>query len=89
MGASTTKYFDNSDLDSTENFINISPDTNLSYNFKVADFTIKLYEELRSSLNPVDARTPTDNNPEKFGRFVNNVGADVVGQGILEIQYWS
>ncbi len=77
LGLGYSKYIKNPQLDSVRNFINISPDTEISFTAYVEDFTIEAYDRLAYSVDATDALLPNNNNPIDYGRFINLAGVNV------------
>ncbi|MEO0793559.1 MAG: hypothetical protein AAFX93_00265 [Verrucomicrobiota bacterium] len=81
VGIGYNKYLRTPELDSINNFLNISPDTELSFTVFIDDVTMEFYERLSYSVDATDAFAiqggVVSNNPLDYGRFVNQVGVDL------------
>lgn len=86
LGTSFSKYFDHSELDSSHNFLTLSPDSQLSLNAQIGDILFTLYDKLAYSVDPVDSRTPTaggnfEVNVSRYSRFENQAGLSAQWEG--------
>lgn len=83
IGASMSKYVNNTDLDSYNNFLTLSPDTNITLNVQAGDVLFTAYERLAYSINPVDTRVPgaPTTSVDKYARFTNTAGLDASWKG--------
>lgn len=70
------KYFDNSNLDSST--LLVSPDTALSVDIFIKDFTITLYDNFSYQESPFEENL---NNISRFRRFTNALGTNIVWNG--------
>lgn len=87
FGIAYRKYLNNPELDSGNNFVDIKPDSRLSFDLFAGNFTITLQDELQFSSDPTDAfvvdpsSDPNDPNVIfdvfEFSRF-NNFAAIIV-----------
>ena len=80
-GASYQKYMNNSELDSQNNFVQISPDSNLKFTILISDIILELYDSLSYSIDPtdafaVDSSGSVDISVTRYGRFDNTIGVD-------------
>ena len=77
-------YLDNTELNSNENFLDISPGSELALKWWIKVFTFKIYVQFSYSIDSADARVfdPTSstilNNVTDFGRIENRAGLDVL-----------
>ncbi len=77
------QYLDHPQLDSVNNFIKLTPDTELEFTVLVKTFTFRFYDKLSYATNPTDSialNTTTgeiDFNVLQYGRFENTGGVDV------------
>lgn len=77
LGIGYSKYLRNPELDSSRNFLNINPDTEISFTAYVEDFTIEIFDRLAYTVDATDALLPNNDNPIDFGRFINLAGINV------------
>lgn len=77
LGVGYSKYLRNSQLDSSRNFLNINPDTEISFVAMVDDFIIEVYDRLSYTVDATGALLPGNNNPIDYGRFTNLAGINV------------
>lgn len=77
IGLGYSKYLHNPELDSARNFLNINPDTEISFTAYVEDFTIEAYDRIVYTVDATDALLPNNNNPIDYGRFINIAGLNI------------
>lgn len=77
VGLGYSKYLHNPELDSSRNFLNINPDTEISFTGYVEDFTIEVFDRIAYTVDATDALLPGNNNPIDYGRFINIAGINV------------
>lgn len=81
LGVGYRKYIRNPELDSINNFLSISPNTELAFTVFVDDVTFEFYDRLSYSVDASDAiglnGFTVNDNPLDFGRFTNVVGVDI------------
>lgn len=77
VGLGYSKYLSNPELDSSNNFLNINPDTEISFTAFVEDFTIEVFDRITYTVDATDALLPNNNNPIDYGRFINLAGINV------------
>lgn len=77
------QYLDHPQLDSANNFIKLTPDTELDFTVLVKTFTFRFYDKLSYATNPTDSIAVDPNTGEinfnvlQYGRFENTAGVDV------------
>lgn len=83
LGLSFAKYLKHSELDSSNSFLNLSPDTTLAFDVRVGSFDIQVYDNLGFSADPTDSIVvdPLTQEVEfevlQYNRFSNTAGIDV------------
>ncbi|WP_309384255.1 hypothetical protein [Cerasicoccus frondis] len=80
IGMGYEKYIRNPELDSINNFLNITPDTKIAFTVFIDDVTLEFYDRLSYSVDAADAFSlngaVVSNNPLDYGRFTNIAGVD-------------
>ncbi|WP_309398700.1 hypothetical protein [Cerasicoccus maritimus] len=80
VGMGYQKYIRNPQLDSINNFLAISPNTEIAFTVFVDDVTLEFYDRLSYSVDAADAFSfngvSVSNNPLDYGRFTNIAGVD-------------
>jgi len=81
LGVGYVKYIRNPDLDSINNFLSITPDSEVAFTVFIEDVTLEFYDRFSYSVDPTDAFAITNTgrvlgNPIDYGRFTNIVGVD-------------
>jgi len=80
IGARYDKYFNNSELDSSRNFLILSPDTELAFQLQVGNFSFRIFDRLTFSQDPGEQRfvDPSTGNTVgdviAYNRFDNTLG---------------
>ncbi|MGJ3242521.1 MAG: hypothetical protein ACFE0O_06150 [Opitutales bacterium] len=83
IGASYEQYLNNPELSSSDSFLNLTPDTEISGTFLIGDVQIRVFDKITFSADPTDAvaRDPQTGdiitNVAQFGRFRNVLGLQV------------
>ncbi len=82
IGASYREYFNNDEFDSSNTFLDIDPETELSFTVFVGDVEIRFFDQITFSSDPTDVVVPNDDpdapnefRPETYERFDNMFGA--------------
>lgn len=80
IGAGYQKYIRNPELDSINNFLTLTPNTELAFTVFVDDVTFEFYDRLSYSVDAADSfalnGNSVSNNPLDYGRFYNVAGVD-------------
>lgn len=77
IGAYYRKYFNNPQLDSHNNFLNLTPDTDIAFRAIIGNLSVQVYDRLTFDIDGADIITPNGNaNIEEFGRFDNTFGVN-------------
>ncbi|MEM9227284.1 MAG: hypothetical protein AAGA45_04895, partial [Verrucomicrobiota bacterium] len=84
IGLGYEYYTNNPELSSINNFLAISPDTQLAFTFFVENYEIEVFDRLDYSIDATDAlRLDASGelvpNSERFGRFTNIAGINIEG----------
>ncbi|MGE9295977.1 MAG: hypothetical protein ACQKBV_06800 [Puniceicoccales bacterium] len=81
MGIGYAKYIRTPELDSINNFLSVSPDTEIAFTVFIDDVTLEFYDRLSYSVDATDAFAINggviNGNPLDYGRFTNIVGVDM------------
>jgi len=81
LGVGYQKYIRTPELDSINNFLSITPDTEIAFTVFIEDVTLEFYDRLSYSVDAADAFGFTGgvatNAPLDYGRFTNIVGVDM------------
>ncbi len=81
LGVGYQKYVRTPELDSINNFLSITPDTEIAFTVFIEDATLEFYDRLYYSVDAADAfglvGGVVNNTPLDYGRFTNIAGVDV------------
>ncbi len=81
--ALSERYLDHPQLDSANNFIKLTPDTELDFSVRVKTLTFRFYDKLSYATSPTDSLAVDPNTGEinfnvlQYGRYENTAGVEV------------
>lgn len=82
LGAEYRKYFDHPELNSENNFLVLSPDTEMAFTILIKGIEFRLYDKLNFSTDPTDSIVVDPETNEvsfdilSYNRFENRLGVD-------------